>query len=188
MQRDAPQESTFAKLARTRRTIHRFSSEAVPFDAIEAAVHLAHFAPCHHRTWPWRFTYVGGERRKSLNTLSRQHKGAGLSGDALKIFEEKLIHPELVVISQRRAGDPVRAREDYAAIACAVQNMSLALHEREIGLKWSTGKLTRSPVAYELLSIDESLEEIVGFLWIGYPAQTPQVARPPVEEVFRQLS
>ena len=111
----------FSELAASRRTIHRFRPGTVPSEALDAAFEAAHFAPCHRHTWPWRFTLIGDETRGKIDAASRAKKGAGLSGEALTIFEEKMIHPTLVVATQRRTQDPKQAKEDYAAVACAMR-------------------------------------------------------------------
>jgi hypothetical protein len=47
--------------------------------------------------------------------------------------------------------------------------------------------LTTAPPTYQTLGIDSTLEEIVGFIWIGVPAERPVVKRPPVEDFVRRL-
>jgi len=64
----------------------------------------------------------------------------------------------------------VIAREDYAAVACAVQNLMLALHAEGVGSKWTTGAVTRDLRTYDLTEVDFDIERIEGFIWIGIAA------------------
>ena len=60
--------------------------------------------------------------------------------------------------------------EDYAACACAVQNLMLYLWQAGIGVKWTTGQVTRDPRLYEILGVDGDMERVTGLFWYGYPA------------------
>ena len=174
-------------LIKTRRTIHRYLDRPVDPSIIDEAIEAAHFAPNHKHTWPWRFTKIGPHTKEKIDTAALAMKATNgpLEGQALTLFKEKRIYPGLVVVSQIRNNDPFQSKEDYAAVACAIQNFTLALHQHQIGSKWSTGTLIRSPRAYELLGINPQAEEIVGFLWYGYPSHTPKVNRPDLSEVTR---
>ena len=174
---------------KSRRTIHRFSERAVPAELLELALEAAHQAPNHKLTWPWRFYVIGPETKAEMDSAALKMKSTNgpLEGASLELFKEKRLNPQLVVVSQRRSTDPIEAKEDYAAVACAIQNMCLAFTAHGVGTKWSTGSLTRSPQAYQLLNIDERVEEVVGFIWYGYPAHTPTSKRPSLSDVTRRL-
>ena len=120
--------------------------------------------------------------------LAMKEVNGPLQGGSLNLFKEKRIHPSLVVVSQCRSKDAHQSREDYAAVACAIQNFCLYLHSHGVGTKWSTGSLIRHPKAYEIMEINPQAEEIVGFLWCGYASKTPSVRRPDVNDVVRTLA
>ncbi|MCB9692246.1 MAG: nitroreductase family protein [Alphaproteobacteria bacterium] len=173
-----------------RRTIHDFTTEPVEEAAVARAFAAAQEAPCHKLTWPWRFTRVGQAGKAALIALNKRLKGAGraLTPAQEAKLEARMGNPELIVVSQVLAADPMRRKEDYAAVACAVQNLCLSLHVDGIGSKWGTGGVTRHPEAYALLGVDPALEEIVGFLWIGHAADVvPRPPRPPLDEVVRSV-
>ena len=86
-----------------------------------------------------------------------------------------------------RSENAMQSREDYAAVSCAIHNFTLALAARGVGSKWSTGSMTRHPIAYELAGINAETEEIVGFIWYGFAAKTPSPRRPEVAEIYRQV-
>ena len=79
-------------------------------------------------------------------------------------------------------------QEDYAAIACAIQNIQLAACPKAGACNGSTGKITQLPETYSLLSVPSDKEEIVALLFFGYPASVPAAApRKPLSEVARRL-
>ena len=51
---------------KNRRTIHSFVAKKVPEDIIVRAIEAANYAPCHRRTFPWRFTKVCRGKREVL--------------------------------------------------------------------------------------------------------------------------
>lgn len=173
-----------------RRTIHDFTDQPVEPEVLQRAFEAAQEAPCHKLTWPWRFTRVGRTTRAPLVEENKRLKGQKrtLSPAMLAKIEARMNNPELIVVSQVLAEDPMRRQEDYAAVACAIQNLCLSLHADGVGSKWGTGGLTRTDLAYEVLGIDRSREQIVGFLWVGHAADVlPAPIRPPIEQVVRQL-
>jgi nitroreductase len=97
-----------------------------------------------------------------------------------------LSKPAVVVVSCLQQGDETRRREDFAATCCAVQNILLAAWAEGLGMQWSTNVLISDPWTYETLGIDPEQETIIGFLYIGYPAETPTVQRKPLDEVIRR--
>ena len=152
-------------------------------------------APNHRMTEPWRFVRVGPEARKALlgiaADLKKPSDAAAPSEAALEKLRAKMLTPaELLVVCQVRHPDPDVAREDYAAVACAVQSAMLAFWAEGIGSKWSTGAVTTDPRTYARLGIDPAHEEIVGFFWVGYAARA-DVPKPrrrrAIDEVLRSV-
>jgi len=176
----------------TRRTAHIWTDTPVPTQVIERSLHAAHMAPCHRLTWPWRFTLPGPDAREALFTLGVTLKAARLNvpvDDTFRAkFVEKLRNPALVVVSQQLVDDPMRFEEDYAACACAIQNLCLSVHADGFHSKWSTGGLTRHEDTYETLHIDPSVERIIGFVWIGVPSKQPNPPnRPEIAAYIRHV-
>lgn len=173
-----------------RRTAHAWLPEPVDEAAITRALQAAHRAPCHKHSWPWRFLRVGAETRRGVHDLAvRMKEGDGPPQPRVReLIREKFGNPGgLVVVTVVRCDDPLRAREDYAATCCAIQNMTLSLVGAGLSTKWSTGKITRVPAVHELLGLDVTTEDIVGFIWIGTPARVPDVQRPTLEPLVRSL-
>jgi hypothetical protein len=59
----------------------------------------------------------------------------------------------------------------------------LCLWQRGIGVKWTTGAVTRDERFFELLGIDAAAESVVGLFWYGTPKVVPNQRRRPVNEI-----
>ncbi len=167
---------------RSRRTIHRYvGDQALPEDVLHRAIEAAHHAPCHKLTWPWRFRIAGPETRAGLAEVAVALKVAqGLDEAAIgPVIRRKVTGPAaLLIVTQQLHDDPFRVREDYAACACAVQNLMLSLHADGWGSKWGTGAVTRHPDALTVLGIQASEEDVIGWIYVGKAASVPEVTRP----------
>src|SRR5690606_1591894 len=102
-------------------------------------------------------------------------------------YNKFISKPTVICVSCIQDGDEVRRQEDFAAVCCAVQNVQLAARADGIGMQWTTSAVTTDVSTYTLLGIDPSQERIIGFLYVGLPAQVPQTTRTPHEEVPRVI-
>ena len=178
-----------AEAIKQRRTIHIFSEKKVPNEVIERSVLAANQAPCHRRTFPWRFTSIGMKKRELLCQLQLSLKFGDKPIDEFncKKVQEKFLNPShLLVVTQISTNDKVQKLEDYAACACAIQNLSLSLVADGVGCKWSTGKITSHPNTYRIAEIVQIEEEIIGFIWIGYGSEPPLIIRPLLKDIYRE--
>lgn len=175
-----------ADVIRTRRTIHLFEQDPVPpREEILAAIDLARWAPNHHLTEPWQFYLLGRETAEAIARLNAGQvtEERGEAAGRAKL-ERWLGIPGWLIVTCRRSSDALREREDYAACCCAIQNFQLYLWSRGIGVKWTTGAVTRTDPFYEVVGIDPSVERLVAMLWYGYPADVPRPPRKPVKEIL----
>ena len=180
-----------AQAIKNRRTIHIFSKKKVPKEIIEESVDAANQAPCHRGTFPWRFTSIGMEKREELYQLQLSLKFGDIPIDELNLkkISDKILNPShLLIASQICTNNQVQKLEDYAACACAIQNLSLSLVSDGVGCKWSTGKITKDPNTYQIAEIDPRKEEIIGFIWIGYGTEPPLIKRPLFNTIYRERS
>ena len=168
-----------------RRTIKDCKPDAVPGELLDRALAAGLWAQNHKLTEPWRFTILGPETHGRLARVFAESAPSDARADA----ERKILaKPAVVAVSQRLAGDDNQRREDYGAIACAVQNIQLAAWAEGLGMQWSSGKIIRLESVYGLLGIDWREEEIVGLLFFGFPLRVPAAARrAPLAEVSRRL-
>ena len=176
----------------TRRTAHLWTDDPVPDAVLQRALAAANMAPCHRFTWPWRFTLPSKAAQADLCELGTRLKAASKGLEITEGFRakvrKKMLNPALVVVSQVRVDDAFQSEEDYAATACAIQNLCLSAHADGYFSKWSTGGVTRHPDTYQRLGIDPEAERIVGFIWVGTPVRPPSPPeRPDVAGLIRRV-
>jgi len=173
-----------------RRTVHAFNSKKVPEKLIYDAINAANYAPCHKLTFPWRFYSISTLKRKEILELAIDMKSdkKSLNENSKKIIREKFLNPShLIVSSQILNKDKFIEKEDYAACSCAIQNLAISLASNGVSIKWSTGEITRSKKIYNILNIHSESEEIIGFIWIGYGKKGPEISRPLINEIYKQI-
>jgi nitroreductase len=176
-------------LLRGRRSIDLFEPDSVPADVVLAAIEVARWAPNHRLTEPWRFYLLGPATLAPVIDLAVELEIAKKGERAGPIRRARLAGvPGMFVLTNARSDDPSLEREDYAACCCAAQNLMLYLWGKGIGVKWTTGGITRQPRFYELLGIDSAKESIVGLFWYGVPKVIPTQKRRPVEEIVTELA
>lgn len=178
-----------------RRTIKKFTDQPVSDELLEHVLSAGVWAQNHRLTQPWRFTVIGPQAHRSLSEIYAETKLQALPSHCTQEQQQsvheksvrKLISkPRIVAVSSIISDDSAQRREDYAAVACAVQNIALFAWGEGLGMQWSTGKAIEQPATYKLLGIESEQEEIVGFLYFGYPATVPAAgARKPLQELLR---
>lgn len=180
-----------------RRTIKEFKPDPVPDAVLERALTAGLWAQNHRLTQPWRFVVLGPETHQVLAKAGADAQIQAMRADTDTATRDKvwtgavqklMSKPRIVAVTSLLSSDAFQRREDYAATCCAIQNIQLAAWGEGLGMQWSTGKQTQQPETYKLLAIDPAIEEIVGFLYFGYPALVPTPApRKPLAEVMRHL-
>ena len=186
---DDPAVLAVAGLIRARRTINLFDPEPIGIEPLLDAIELARWAPNHKLTEPWRFYLIGPS---TLARVADCWAGfeAETKGEAAGVARRKRLAgiPGHFVMTSARHADANIERENYAACCCAVQNLMLYLWQRRIGVKWTTGGITRQPRLYETLGIDAAAETIVGYFWYGRAAIVGPQQRRAVEEIVIPLA
>jgi nitroreductase len=169
----------FETLAR-RRSHKEFTGEALSKSEIDRLLAAAIQAPNHKRNQPWRFTVLEQNALASFWQKLEQGLAETLPGKTLEEREAKRKAlaaklPRLgAIIHVTVLGDPlpIRDRENYAAAACAVENMLLASTAMGFGSFWSTGEVFASSFCAQLLGIGPE-EKFVGSIWFGRAASEP---------------
>ena len=155
-----------------RRTIKDFTSEIVPDELLMRALEAGLWAQNHRMTQPWRFAIVGPKTRERLTPL----------------FPKAPTKPAIVAVSCLVSDGGEQEREDYAAVACAIQNIQLAAWSLGLGMQWSSGRAATGPENYAVLGIDSARETLVGLLLFGFAARVPPAkGRAPLDEVLQRL-
>ncbi len=177
------------RVIRERRTINKFQPEQPPAEIIIEAIDAACWAPNHHRTEPWRFHLLGPESIDAVVDLNARLVTASKGEQAGEAKRQRwsTIPGWLAVTCSQVPDDALREQEDYAACCCAIQNLSLSLWSRDIGVKWTTGAVTRHPEYFATLGLNADENLSVGLLWYGYPQTVPEQRRRPINEVLRRL-
>ena len=179
----------FAAVLRGRRSIDLFAPDAVGADKLLAAIEVARWAPNHRLTEPWRFYLLGSATMRAVVDLAVELEVAKKGERAGPVRRARLeAVPGMFVLTSTRSDDALLDRENYAACCCAAQNLMLYLWTQGIGVKWTTGGITRERRLHELLGVDATKESIVGVFWYGVPKVVPAQKRRPVEEIVTQLA
>ena len=162
-----------------RRTIKQFRSDPIPEETLWRILDAVRWAPNHRLTEPWRIAVIGKQSREALaDALASETASSQDPSVIAKAKEEArqkvMSSPVLLAITCRLTGNPAQQVEDLAAVCAAVQNLQLAAWGEGIGTHWNTGRVTRLPETGALLGLSERGEQLVGFLYLGYPAQVPE--------------
>lgn len=183
----SPTDDTLMALLRGRRSIDLFQPEPVGTGVLLEAIDAARWAPNHRLTEPWRFYLMGPATTRAIIELAAE-VDAAKKGEAAGAARRARLQgiPGFFVLTSRRSEDPLVDREDYAACCCAAQNLMLYLWQRGIGVKWTTGGVTRQARFYDILEIDAGKESVVGFFWYGVPRAVPTQRRKPVAEIVTE--
>jgi len=181
-----------------RRSIRKFTSEPVDRAILARLLDAATQAPNHRLTRPWRFFVLDrpGALREQLTNLAAELALRGMPephddsarARARAKAEDVATVPVLLIAFSAPGRDEHETRENYAAVACALQNFQLAASEEGLACGWSTGAVTRDPAAKALIGAEEAWQP-VGALYIGWPApgSTPTSARPGAVKYTRWL-
>ena len=166
---------------RRRRSISKMSERRPTRDQIERMLEAATHAPNHHRVEPWKFIVFSGAARQELGEVMAQALALRLGQErdektqALieKERQKPLRAPVVIVVAAEAPQRPeVRAIENVEAVAAAVQNMLLTAEELGLATMWRTGEAAYDPHVKAWLGLAPE-DEIVAFLYVGYPALSP---------------
>ncbi len=180
---------------RTRRNTRDFTNDPVSDSALELMIEAATWAPNHRNTQPWRFITLSknGARRAKVAQIVHNWTFENVKNpnnerrisSSIEAQQEILDAPAFMYVYSVQGRNDEITQENYAATACAVQNLMLAAHSLGIGVGWSTGKPCLANVGTAIGA--EPDWDIVGALYIGYSAATqttqPEATRNPINKV-----
>ena len=173
-----------------RRTIHFFENKKVSENIIKDSIEAANQAPCHRLTFPWRFYSISHNKRMQILDLAIEIKSKKkqIDENSENIIKEKYLNPShLLITSQILNKELLVRKEDYAACSCAIQNLCISLASHGVFSKWSTGAITKNPKTYEIIGLNMKIEEIIGFIWIGYGKKLPKITRPLIDQIYKEI-
>lgn len=107
---------------------------------LDVLFELASWAPCHKRTWPWRFCVVRNDARFELGdvvaTAMERH-----GDDAHRVQKARTKYartPVVVVVGSAPGDTPNRTAENRDATAAAMQNFLLAATSQGLATYWGS--------------------------------------------------
>ena len=183
-----PAYQAVAEAIRQRRTIKQFLPQPVPRAVLAELIELAVWAPNHRMTEPWRFYVLDDAARDQLGAIAAQITVAKImgSGGETDVATRKGVEagatwrtvPTLLYVTMVRGANPEIDEENYGAVCCAIQNLTLAAHAAGIGTSWSSGAVAAAPALHALVGAGEN-EKMVGLMRVGYldPALTSPKSR-----------
>ncbi|MEM7541516.1 MAG: nitroreductase [Pseudomonadota bacterium] len=173
-----------SELLKSRRTVHDFKPGVIEPELILDAIEHARWAPNHYLTEPWRFYLLNSETAEKIAVLNAELVAATRHAKAAEVKLKRWREiPNWLVMTCARSDDEERMQEDYAASCCAAHNMSLYLWSHGVGMKWTTGDVTKTSEFFKLIDVNPAEERIVGLFWYGYPREIPEQRRRAVEEI-----
>jgi len=162
----------FADLAARRRTsLLMDTTRTVDAAVIEQLCAVASWAPCHKRTWPWRFASFTGDGRSRLGGAMADDMVDADFGDGAKQAKTRrkyLRAPAVVVVGCEPHPNEMLHLENRDAVAAAIQNMLLGATALGLASFWSTPALTRPPKVLDLCGFGND-DRVVGVLYLGWP-------------------
>lgn len=172
----APLE-TVADVILNRRTVKQFLPQPVDRATMEQLIELAVWAPNHRLNEPWRFYVLGTGARAALAKLAGAMTARKIlaAGGEAAVAERKgaeagaawLTVPTLLYITYLTDPNPEINLENYGAVCCAIQNLTLAAHALNIGTSWSSGAVAAAPELHATVGAGVN-EQMAGLLRLGY--------------------
>ncbi|HEY3107361.1 MAG TPA: nitroreductase [Chloroflexota bacterium] len=157
----------------------------VPRELIDDLIDLATKAPNHYRTNPWRFVVLTGPARARIGQIAAD--AAARQPDAKEAIVERqrsqfLRAPAVIVAAAAPDEDPIKHFENKHSVAAGVQNILLGATARGLASAWRSGPAMVDPAVSgpvkEALGLDPG-DEIVAFVYLGFPIGPPGSKEPP---------
>lgn len=151
----------------------------VPPEVIEDLLDLAVSAPNHYRTNPWRFVVLTGAARERLGDVVAREVGKQPNvTDAIRERQrgQFLRSPAVVVVASNGDDDPIKHFENKHAVAAGIQNILVGATAAGLASAWKSGPGMVDPAVSAVLKEELGLgakDEIVGFVYLGYPIAPP---------------
>jgi nitroreductase len=180
-----------------RRTVKPTSMNGrkIPDETVGQLLQLADWAPTHGYTEPWYFVVYSGDKVQQFCSdhadLYKQFTPAAayVPGNYDKLKNQGNLASHLVAICMKRGNNPkIPAREELAAVACAVENMWLGATALRLAAYWGSGGMTYHPAMQDYLGLGDE-DQVMGFFYLGYTDEPAQPGRrlKPFDEKFKWM-
>jgi coenzyme F420-0:L-glutamate ligase/coenzyme F420-1:gamma-L-glutamate ligase len=184
----------------SRRSIRRYLPDPVPRELIERLLTAAIWSPSAHNRQPWRFAVVETQSQKeylarAMGARLRRDLAAdgvpesAIEADASRSYSRLTSAPVLIVLCLSMVdmdvyNDEKRNRNEYLmavqSVAMAGQNILLAAYDAGLGACWMCAPLFCPDVVCDTLNLPDDWQP-QAILTIGYPAETREKTRRPLE-------
>lgn len=161
----------------------------VPREVVDELIELATAAPNHYRTNPWRFVVMTGPalgRIRQLAADAYARKPDANPATAERLRTNFLRAPTAIAAAAAADPDPIKHFENKHTVAAGVQNILVAATAAGLASAWRSGPAMVDPAVSgpvkEALGLDAS-DEIVAFVYLGYPIGEPGVKPKPQASV-----
>lgn len=155
-------------------------------DLITELCEIASWAPCHKRTWPWRFAIVRGEGRLRLgDVVASAIERHG--DDAAKVDKARTKYartPVNLVVGSVVGDSAQRTAENRDATATAVQNLLLAATARGLATYWGSCPRGANDDVAELCGFERDTT-VVAMIYLGWPTSEATAPERPAPIVTR---
>jgi nitroreductase len=167
-----------------RRMAWKFEDRDVPRDAVERMLATSVWAPNHKHTEPWRFfvSTKDSAHRQRIADFAEKGVIARNSDDTRMAKAQKdwtLKQPLMIFAYSAPADRDDITQENYAAVVCALHNVSLAGVAEGLAVTWETGGIAKLPGLTEAVGGDPEWA-LVAMATVGYPDEESPSSRTPV--------
>jgi len=197
-----PEHDAFWRTLYTRRSIRQYSDQSVPRSLLERLLTAAIWAPNAHNRQSWRFVAVTerSSRQQLADSMAQRWEhdllADGLDSQKVRAQIERsrarimgagaLVVGCLTMADMDHYSDDYRQRLEWQM---AVQSTSLALgqlllaaHHEGLGACWMCAPIFVSDIVQDVLALPADWEP-QALITLGYPAETKEKTRRPLEEV-----
>lgn len=157
--------SALSEIIRGRTTVKAgFVDKPVSQELVLSLLDDAVWAPTHKTREPWRFIFVGADRKEAFIDAVLECQVPTMHDNTRRKMGDT---PSFLVAVMN--SDPRQKvwEEDFAATSCLLQNFQLLAWEKDLGVCWKTPEYIHDPVFRKGIGVEPG-EKIVGILHVGY--------------------
>ncbi len=173
----------------TRRSIAQMKPDPVPRERIARLLDAAVWAPNHRVTEPWQFFVLEGDAKRRFAEMRRDFRRATLPNPDMpevqpaleRLYQETAATPVIIIVTAVAKDDPEVREEDFWATFAATYAFMLGAWSEGIGTYFRTGGLRGYAPLRAMLHLPAD-RQILGVLYVGYPAAVPQKRRTPAAD------
>jgi F420 biosynthesis protein FbiB-like protein len=196
--------STVIDAIKNRRSIRKYSSQAIPKEILYDIFDTARWAASPHNAQPWRFIVLTEPSLKKdlaeamakawMNELTKDNVPVDLRGKLIEASIERFSHAPVIVVACITMADMIeyadepkqKSERDLAiqSLGAAVQNMLLAAQSKSLGSCWFSAPAFCQALVRKVLRIPRDFEP-QALITVGYPAENPVAPmRKPIGDIF----